>query len=119
MARKKRNKEAAGPAPVVEETAAAEPKPAKRKPRKRKQIAPPPGLPRFKSHKTVEAFKIHSIDSMTNGRWKLCGLDYFAIVESAYIDKHQPRVGGYYVRYDDGYESWSPAAAFEEGYTPA
>ena len=25
--------------------------------------------------------------------------------------------GGYYVRYPDGYESWSPAEAFEEGYT--
>jgi hypothetical protein len=26
-------------------------------------------------------------------------------------------VGGYYVRYKDGFESWSPAKAFEEGYT--
>ena len=25
--------------------------------------------------------------------------------------------GGYYVRYPDGYESWSPAHSFEEGYT--
>ena len=25
--------------------------------------------------------------------------------------------GGYYVRYPDGYESWSPAEAFEDGYT--
>ena len=24
---------------------------------------------------------------------------------------------GYYVRYQDGYESWSPAQAFESGYT--
>lgn len=24
---------------------------------------------------------------------------------------------GYYVVYDDGYKSWSPAKAFEEGYT--
>ena len=29
--------------------------------------------------------------------------------------KHE--AGGYYVRYPDGYESWSPAEAFEEGYT--
>jgi hypothetical protein len=33
--------------------------------------------------------------------------------------KHAPQVGGYYVRYPDGYESWSPAKAFEEGYTEA
>jgi hypothetical protein len=26
-------------------------------------------------------------------------------------------VGGYVVRYEDGYLSWSPAKAFEEGYT--
>lgn len=26
-------------------------------------------------------------------------------------------VGGYYVEYDDGYMSWSPARAFEDGYT--
>lgn len=28
-------------------------------------------------------------------------------------------VGGYFVVYDDGYTSWSPAKAFEDGYTPA
>lgn len=27
--------------------------------------------------------------------------------------------GGYYVRYEDGYESFSPAGAFESGYTRA
>ncbi len=26
-------------------------------------------------------------------------------------------VGGYYVLYEDGYDSWSPAKAFEDGYT--
>lgn len=25
---------------------------------------------------------------------------------------------GYYVRYVDGYESWSPTKAFDEGYSP-
>ena len=44
--------------------------------------------------------------------------DYGAFfVTAAYVNKHQPRVGGYYVQYADGYESWSPAEAFEEGYT--
>jgi len=31
--------------------------------------------------------------------------------------KHKPEVGGYYVVYADGYKSFSPAQAFEEGYT--
>ena len=34
-----------------------------------------------------------------------------------WLDKHNPEVGGYYVVYEDGYKSFSPAKAFEEGYT--
>lgn len=37
-------------------------------------------------------------------------------VSQEYVDKHKPQAGGYYVRYEDGYESWSPASAFENGY---
>jgi hypothetical protein len=32
------------------------------------------------------------------------------------MHKHKPQVGGYYVLYKDGYASFSPASAFEEGY---
>lgn len=38
-------------------------------------------------------------------------------VSRRYMIKHNPQVGGYYVVYADGYKSWSPAQAFEEGYT--
>lgn len=38
-------------------------------------------------------------------------------VSREYVLKHNPKVGGYYVVYADGYKSWSPAQAFEEGYT--
>lgn len=38
-------------------------------------------------------------------------------VDQAYMAKHKPEVGGYFVQYDDGYKSFSPAKAFEEGYT--
>ncbi len=38
-------------------------------------------------------------------------------VEREYVRKHEPQAGGYYVVYQDGYKSWSPADAFEEGYT--
>ena len=38
-------------------------------------------------------------------------------VSREFVLKHRPQVGGYYVVYDDGYKSFSPAKAFEEGYT--
>lgn len=40
-------------------------------------------------------------------------------VSQEFIMKHRPEVGGYYVVYKDGYTSFSPAQAFEEGYTSA
>ena len=75
-------------------------------------------LKRYQSHKVVEAAKIINIkaDTRTAG-WYLhsdCGNIY---VSQAYINKHNPQPGGYYVHYEDGYESFSPAAAFESGYT--
>jgi len=38
-------------------------------------------------------------------------------VTAEFIEKHQPHVGGYLVFYKDGYKSFSPAEAFEDGYT--
>ena len=38
-------------------------------------------------------------------------------VDCDYVRKHQPKAGGYFVVYKDGYKSWSPAEAFEDGYT--
>lgn len=37
-------------------------------------------------------------------------------VSGEYMEKHNPAVGGYYVVYKDGYKSYSPADAFEDGY---
>lgn len=45
------------------------------------------------------------------------------VVSPEWVEKHAPNthylhlIGGYYVRYEDGYTSWSPADAFETGYT--
>jgi hypothetical protein len=39
------------------------------------------------------------------------------VVSAEYLAKHKPEVGGYFVVYADGYQSFSPAQAFEEGYT--
>jgi len=38
-------------------------------------------------------------------------------VEAEYRRKHNPRPGGWFVLYEDGYQSFSPAEAFEQGYT--
>lgn len=38
-------------------------------------------------------------------------------VDQEYMSRHKPSVGGYFVVYKDGYKSYSPAQAFEEGYT--
>jgi hypothetical protein len=79
-------------------------------------------LPRWKCHKEVQAAKIVAIWpgrklgagpgatlAFEDGSWVSVGEDY--------MSKHRPAEGGYYVAYEDGYSSFSPAAAFEAGYT--
>ena len=77
-------------------------------------------LPRYESHKKVWALKIKSVD--IDGAGALLSFEEcppFAPrhVSGEYVAKHSPRAGGYWVQYEDGYESWSPAEAFEAGYT--
>jgi hypothetical protein len=79
-------------------------------------------LPAYQSHKVVHAAKIVSIGKptgqITNLVLKLPGgeeVNYGVLND--YVPKHNPQVGGYLVVYEDGYESWSPDKAFEEGYT--
>ena len=86
-------------------------------------------MPRYKSHKDVWALKIQAIHRLTEhdaeGRDVLIGADLVFVdpayaqkrVSAAYVQKHDPRPNTYYVVYTDGYESCSPAKAFEEGYT--
>lgn len=84
-------------------------------------------IPRYKCHKEVHALKIEKVfDSFApaaEGGAKTGGV---LAVESPYasidvtiewMQKHEPVAGGYYVVYDDGYTSFSPAEAFESGYT--
>ena len=85
-------------------------------------------LPKYQSYKIVEALKIKAvlnpnegIDTEDNGERLLTFSDegYEAcafMVDREYVCKHKPQVGGYWVRYEDGYQSWSPAEAFEGGY---
>ena len=83
-------------------------------------------MPRYRSHKEVHALKIHAVTDPTAPGNESDGsrllhfeeAGYGALcVNHAYVRKHNPQAGGYYVVYDDGYPSWSPAKAFEDGYT--
>lgn len=83
--------------------------------------APPGNL--YQSHKRVRAFCIAEIRSDEPANPDLTilvpddeNLDPIA-VSAEYMKKHEPKVGGYWVQYADGYQSWSPANAFESGYT--
>lgn len=77
-------------------------------------------LPRYRCHKIVQAAKIQSVDPAPQGAL-LCfeapGL-VPRLVDAAYVEKHNPQVGGYYVHYEDGYESWSPAGHSRQGTAP-
>lgn len=84
-------------------------------------------MPRYECHKKVWALKIKSIvidgageDRESDGSAMITPEDIgFAPfkVDHEYMAKHKPTAGGYYVVYEDGYKSFSPAEAFESGYT--
>lgn len=84
-------------------------------------------MPRYKCHKEVWALKIADIkrdgegeDRETDGSAMITPLEpgYAPFrVDHEYMRKHNPQVGGYYVVYQDGYTSFSPSDAFEDGYT--
>ena len=87
-------------------------------------------MPKYKCHKEVWAMKIASIkldrdraqaeNRETDGSATITPADegYAPFrVPHEYVHKHKPEAGGYYVVYADGYKSFSPAKAFEDGYT--
>ena len=82
---------------------------------------PPKQLPQWLCHKKVWAAKIESIEyppQETTSRVLLHLEGGFEVsVKKGWGEALGELVGGYFVRYADGFESWSPAAAFEDGYT--
>ncbi len=77
-------------------------------------------MPRYKCHKEVWALKIADIRYVGEHEHLITPEDkkYAPFqVESTYVDKHDPKPGGYYVAYKGGYKSYSPAEAFEGGYS--
>lgn len=88
-------------------------------------------LPAYKSHKVVRAVKIRHLtipeEDIQKGHVESGALLLMPelpvqtegfIIGKEFVEKHKPRPGGYFVAYQDGYTSYSPAAAFESGYTP-
>jgi len=85
-------------------------------------------MPKYQCHKTVWALKIKNIvrdgaddpNRETDGSAMIepgdAGYAPFK-VDWEYMRKHNPQVGGYYVVYDGGYKSYSPAEPFESGYS--
>lgn len=77
-------------------------------------------LPRYQCHKKVWALKIRAIEFKENG-------DAVVAVEAPFLPlelknyrsnfKGNENDLGYYIQYEDGYKSWSPTKAFEDGYT--
>ena len=87
-------------------------------------------MPKYECHKKVHALEIAEIvfdvdeaqreGRETTGKAVIMPADegYASFEVSAeYVLKHHPKVGGYYVVYEDGYKSWSPKEAFVKGYT--
>ena len=87
-------------------------------------------LPQYKSHKKVWAIKIKTViydvelakheNRETDGSATITPVDdgYAPFkVDYDYVKKHEPTDGGYYVLYEGGYKSFSPADAFESGYS--
>lgn len=78
---------------------------------------------KFKSTQLREAFKIEVMHRNTDtspieAAAQLYDADarVWLPVSRSYVEKHNPQVGGYYVRYPDGYESYCPAESFEAGH---
>jgi len=88
-------------------------------------MPPTQSMPRYRCHKEVAALKIARVSPvlLTGApnpvRYMIMPADerYSAFtVEPSFFHKHNPQAGGYYVVYENGYESFSPAKPFESGY---
>lgn len=80
-------------------------------------------MPQYQSHKKVWALKILSVVDLgtdtTTDENPLVEVFFeapFAPRKFNLRGKPTPEAGWYYIQYADGYESFSPAEAFEEGY---
>lgn len=85
-------------------------------------------MPSYQCHKVVQALKIKSMVKRTGVsqgvptslRYELVfereGIPTLEVSEQ-WVRRSHCRAGGYFIRYDNGYTSFSPTEAFEDGYT--
>jgi hypothetical protein len=81
---------------------------------------PPLAMPKYQCHKEVWALKIIRIDEQADRSAILFPAEDGFVpfrVTPEYMMKHNPQPDGYYVVYEGGYKSFSPAEPFEDGYT--
>ena len=94
-------------------------------------------MPKYKCHKEVWALKIKEVvlhapddpgekamaefiesEDFEGGHIMPEDEGFLAIpIDAKWYRKHRPEKGGYLVHYKDGYRSYSPPEAFEDGYT--
>jgi len=77
-------------------------------------------MPKYQCHKQVYALKIKEVDFAEDWKVRLVFEDESytpLVIDSDFLNKHNPQDGGYYVVYENGYASYSPADVFEEGYS--
>ena len=84
-------------------------------------------MPKYRSHKEVWALKIAAIEIHKDGSATIAPKDegyapFNTDTKFANRFPASPKLMedgadlGYFVQYKDGYQSWSPSDAFEEGY---
>lgn len=79
----------------------------------------------WKCHKIVKAGKVlpvQILDDEGEGTSLVMvedcnGSPYSVSIATSAFARGTPKAGDYIVIYEDGYKSWSPAKAFEDGYT--
>ena len=79
-------------------------------------------MPRYQSHKHVWALKIAAIEINQDTSATIAPADdrYAPFdTKEGFGERFKGSEDdlGYFVQYQDGYQSWSPSKAFEEGYT--
>jgi hypothetical protein len=71
----------------------------------------------YKCYKKVVAAQIAKLTELENGDIFITLMnDDPIVVPPQFIERHNPEIEGYLVCYADGYMSYSPKKAFEEGY---
>lgn len=81
-------------------------------------------MPRYQCHKVVHALRLRTIVQVPNDHFRLVPHDpQYADLRVDWDDPLAVRLPdvdadpGYLVVYQDGFRSWSPTKAFEEGYS--